>query len=183
MIKAVVAASLFLGVVATLGDFVWAYWKVRHTTLYGVIHGAVFCLAIGAAIGVRTGRVVPAAVAGPFVGVLAAAVFYLLVPTLRMAAMFPAWMLFWVCFALLQRQLREEPMGRAVARGLAAAVLSGVAFYMISGIWTGGSAAAPNYLRNFLSWTFAFFPGFLSLFFTTSPGSPSDGVRAAGSRS
>jgi hypothetical protein len=168
MLIAALAASLFLGVVATLGDFVWAYWNVRHTMLYGVIHGAVFCLAIGSAIGVRTGRLIPAAVAGPFVGVLAAGVFYALAPIMRMAAMFPAWMLFWICFGLLQRHLREEPMGRAIARGLAAAVLSGAAFYLISGIWTDRAPGGPNYLRNFLSWTFAFFPGFLSLFFDTA---------------
>lgn len=171
MFTAALAASLFLGVVATLGDFVWEYWNVRHTTLYGVIHGAVFCLAIGSAIGVRTGRLIPGAVAGPFVGVLAAGAFYLLAPTMRMAAMFPAWMLFWICFALLQRHLREEPMGRAIVRGLAGAVLSGAAFYLISGIWTDRAPGAPNYLRNFLSWTFAFFPGFLALFFTTGPSS------------
>src|SRR5688572_29912223 len=168
MLMAALAASLFLGVVATLGDFVWEYWNVRHTTLYGVIHGAAFCLAIGSAIGVRTGRLIPAAVAGPFVGVLAAGVFYALAPMMRMLAMFPAWMLFWICFALLQRHLREEPMGRALARGLAAAILSGAAFYLISGIWTDRAPGPPNYLRNFLSWTFAFFPGFLSLFFETA---------------
>jgi hypothetical protein len=168
MLMAALAASLFLAVVATLGDFVWAYWNVRHTTLYGVIHGAVFCLAIGSAIGVRTRRLIPAAAAGPLVGVLAAAVFYALAPAMRMAAMFPAWMLFWICFALLQRYLREEPMGRAIARGLAAAILSGGAFYLVSGIWTDRAPGGPNYLRNFFSWTFAFFPGFLSLFFDTA---------------
>jgi hypothetical protein len=167
MLIAALAASLFLGVVATLGDFVWAYWNVRHTKVYGVIHGAVFCLAIGAAIGVRSGKIVPATLAGPLVGVLAAGVFYMLVPMMRMAAMFPAWMLFWICFALLQRQLRTEPLGRAIVRGLAAAVLSGAAFYLISGIWTDRAPDGPNYVRNFLSWTFAFFPGFATLFFAT----------------
>jgi hypothetical protein len=169
MLLAALAASVFLGVVATLGDFAWAYWNVRHTTLYGVIHGAVFCLAIGSAIGLRAGRLAPAAVAGPLVGMIAAGVFYMLAPMMRMGAMFPAWMLLWICFALLQRQLRAEPMAHAIARGLAAAVLSGGAFYLISGIWTQRPAGPPNYLRNFLSWTFAFFPGFLSLFFDILP--------------
>jgi hypothetical protein len=177
MLTAALTASLFLGAVATLGDFVWAHWNLRHTTLYGVIHGAVFCLAIGAAIGVRSGKVVPAALVGPFIGVLAAGVFYMLAPALRMTAMFPAWMLFWICFALLQRQLNEEPIGRAIVRGLAAAVLSGVAFYAISGIWTDRAPDGPNYVRNFASWTFAFFPGFASLFAAT-PFSSSVGRRS-----
>lgn len=171
--RAALAASACLAIVATLGDFVWEYWNVRHTTTYGVIHGAVFCLAIGAAIGLRTGRLVPAIAAGPLVGVLAAGVFYLLAPALRMTAMFPAWMLFWICFALLQRQLRAEPAGHAIARGLAAAVLSGIAFYLVSGIWTDRAPGGPNYLRNLGSWAFAFFPGFASLFWSAAPASAS----------
>jgi uncharacterized protein YqgC (DUF456 family) len=161
-------ASALLAVVATLGDFVWDYWNVRHTATYGVIHGAVFCLAIGAAIGVRAGRPGPGILAGPLIGMLAAGVFYMLAPVLRMNAMFPAWMLFWICFAFLQRQLREEPAGRALARGVAAAVLSGIAFYLVPGIWTERAAGGPNYLRNLLSWAFAFFPGFASLFWPAS---------------
>ena len=163
MIGALIA-SVFLGAVATAGDFVWAYWNIRHNAVYGLLHGAVFCLAIGAAIGVRSGRIMPALLAGPLVGVLAATVFYLLAPTMRMNAMFPAWMLFWLCFALLQRHLRDEPAGRAIARGLLAAALSGAAFYLVSGMWTARTPGDPNYLRNLLWWTFAFFPGFASLF-------------------
>jgi hypothetical protein len=166
--RAALIASALLAVVATLGDFVWAFWNVRHTAFYGVIHGAVFCLAIGAAIGARTGRPLPGILAGPLIGMLAAGVFYMLAPALRMNAMFPAWMLFWICFAFLQRQLREEPAGRALARGVAAAVASGIAFYLVSGIWTERAAGGPNYLRNLLSWAFAFFPGFASLFWPAS---------------
>jgi hypothetical protein len=161
-------ASALLAVVATLGDFVWDYWNIRHTATYGVIHGAVFCLAIGAAIGVRAGRPGAGMVAGPLIGILAAGVFYMLAPALRMNAMFPAWMLFWICFAFLQRQLRDEPAWRALVRGLAAAVLSGIAFYLVSGIWTDRAAGGPDYLRNLLSWVFAFFPGFASLFWPAS---------------
>ncbi len=176
--SAALAASLFLAVVATLGDFVWEFFNIRHNPVYGVIHGAVFCLAIGVAIGVRVGKPIAAIVAGPLVGVLAAGVFYMLAPAMRMTAMFPAWMLFWICFALLQRQLRDEPAGRAIARGLAAAVLSGVAFYLVSGIWTERAPGGSNYVRNFLSWSFAFFPGFGSLFWP-APDSSSAGRRPA----
>ena len=41
---------------------------------------------------------------------------------------------------------------------------TGLAFYAISGIWTRPSPDGPNYVRNFLSWTFAFLPGFAALF-------------------
>jgi hypothetical protein len=55
-------------------------------------------------------------------------------------------------------------MTRALLRGIAAAVLSGVAFYDISGIWTSHSAQGPNYIVNFASWCVAFLPGFVCLF-------------------
>ena len=161
---AALRASLFLGAVATLGDFIWAYFNVRHRPIYGLIHGAAFGLAIGAALGARHGRTAAGAAAGLIVLLVAGAFFYLLSPLMGMAGMFPAWMLFWVCFALVQRRLRAEPLGRALARGVAAAVLSGLAFYAISGIWTSRAPGGPNYVRNFASWTFAFLPGFAALF-------------------
>jgi hypothetical protein len=84
---------------------------------------------------------------------------------MRMMAMFPAWMFFWICFALLQSWLRRESrLGAAAAYGLTAAVLSGLAFYSISGIWWRHDPNGPNYLGNFAAWSFAFLPGFAVLF-------------------
>ena len=161
---AAATAALFLGAVMTAGDFVWAYFNVRHTPLSGVVHGAVMCLCIGAVIGARAGRTGAGLAAGPLIGVLAAAAFYALAPTFRWGAMLPAWMLFWICFALLQHALVRETLLRASGRGLIAAVVSGLAFYAISGIWTNPSPGGPNYLVQFLYWSFAFLPGFLALF-------------------
>jgi hypothetical protein len=79
--------------------------------------------------------------------------------------MFLAWMFFWNCFAILQAQLERSPSSRwTMIRGVLAAVLSGLAFYAISGIWTSPPPDGPNYVRNFFSWSFAFLPGFLALF-------------------
>ena len=152
----------------TAGDFIWSYFGVRHSVVNGVAHGALMCLCIGAIIGARAGRTTVGLIAGPLIGVLAAAAFYALAPTLRWGAMLPAWMLFWLCFAVLQRWLLPEALGRALARGLAAAVLSGLAFYLISGIWTRPAPGGPNYVLHFFSWSFAFLPGFLCLFPGTS---------------
>lgn len=159
------AASVALGVVSTFGDFVWEELGLRHRMVYGLVHGAVICLAIGAAIGIRERRITPAIALGPAIGLLAASGFYLLAPWLRYSAMFPMWMLFWLCFALLQEWLGERKSVRTgVVRGLTAAVVSGLAFYAISGIWTRPSPGGPNYVRHLLSWSFAFLPGFLALF-------------------
>ena len=159
-----VGASLLLGAVMTAGDFVWAYFSVRHRVYTGVVHGALMCLCIGALIGARAGRLLPGLVAGPIIGVLAAGAFYVLAPTFRWGAMLPAWMLFWICFAVLQRWLTTGTLGMALARGVVAAVLSGLAFYAISGIWTRPAPGGPNYAIHFLYWSFAFLPGFLALF-------------------
>jgi hypothetical protein len=164
-VRAPVFASLFLGAVMALGDYAWAAMHIQHRVAYGLAHGAVMCLCLGIAIGVHTRRPAPAALAGPVIGVIAAGAFYLLAPSLRMAAMFPAWMLFWILFALLQQRLREgERIAAAAARGSVAAVLSGLAFYAISSIWTGPSRDAPSLVLHFAAWSFAFLPGFLVLF-------------------
>ena len=160
-----VLAALLLGAVSTFGDFVWANWQVRHRMVYGLAHGAAICLCIGAVIGARSGRFAAGAAAGPVVGLLAAGTFYLLAPMLRYSAMFPAWMLFWFCFSILQARLSgDRRLGPALARGLVAAVLSGLAFYMVSDMWTRPPRGGPDYPVFFLKWTFAFLPGFLALF-------------------
>lgn len=159
------AGALLLGAVSTLGDYLWAALRLQHRMGYGLVHGAVVCLCVGLVIGWRARRPLLAAAAGPFVGVAAAGLFYLLAPALGYNAMFPAWMFFWVCFGLLQAQLDpEKRYGAAVPRGLAAAVLSGLAFYAISGIWTRPAPGGPDYVRHLWSWTIAFLPGFAALF-------------------
>jgi hypothetical protein len=164
-LRAVVLASLFLGAVMAFGDYLWAALRIQHRVANGIAHGAAMCLCLGIAIGVHARRPLPATLAGPVIGVIAAGTFYLLAPWLRMSAMFPAWMLFWILFAILQQQLREgERLTAAVIRGLVAAVLSGLAFYAISGIWTGPSHDEPILAVRFAAWSFAFLPGFLVLF-------------------
>jgi hypothetical protein len=161
---AAAAAALFLGAIMTGGDFVWAYFGVRHSRTSGVVHGALMCLCIGGIIGARSGRIGAGLLAGPLIGVLAAGSFYALASTFGWGAMLPAWMLFWICFALLQHALVKETLPTTLGRGLVAAVLSGLAFYAISGIWTRPSPGGPDYLVHFVYWSFAFLPGFLALF-------------------
>jgi hypothetical protein len=168
-----IAGALILAVVSTLGDFVWESLHLRHRVAYGVVHGAAICLAVGAIVGWSPRRAALGAAAGIVIGVAAASLFYILAGALRYSAMFPAWMFFWICFAILQVHLdRSRDYRRAMLRGSIAAVLSGLAFYAISGIWTRPSPDGPNYVRHFLSWAFAFLPGFLALFGLQSPSSP-----------
>jgi hypothetical protein len=161
---AAAGAAIFLGAVMTAGDFVWAQFDLRNRVLNGIAHGALMCLCIGLVVGLRARRVAAGALVGPLIGVLAAGAFYAIAPTLGWGAMLPAWMLFWICFALLQMWLTTGTIGSALGRGLAAAVFSGAAFYLISGIWTRPTPGGPNYLTHFLYWSFAFLPGFIALF-------------------
>ncbi len=156
-------ASVALGVLMTLGDWTWAALGLRHRVAYGLAHGAVMCLCLGAAVGLRERRLGAGVAAGPVIGVVAAGAFYVLAPWLQLSAMFPAWMLFWILFALLQARLRGASMASAAVIGSVAAVLSGLAFYSISGIWTRHDAPL-NYTWNLFAWSVAFFPGFLVLF-------------------
>ena len=164
MLHALVA-SLALSTVMTFGDFFWAALDLRHRVLYGMVHGAVMCLFIGLAVGIRTRQPAAGALAGPLIGVIAAGAFYVLAPWLRLTAMFPAWMVFWICFALLQSKLARDGSFRgATVQGLVAAALSGIAFYLISGIWTRHDPGGPNYAWYFIAWSLAFLPGFAVLF-------------------
>ncbi len=164
MIDAALAA-LVLGAANTAGDILWAGLSLRHRMVYGIAHGAILCLLIGGIIGWRARRLGPGLAAGPGIGFLAAGAFYAMAPWLGYYAMFPAWMFFWMCFALLQNFLLPESGWRpAIVRGLVAAMLSGLAFYAISGIWTRPPRGGPNYLYNFGAWSFAFLPGFAALF-------------------
>lgn len=160
-----IGAAFTLAVAMTVGDMLWAGLSLRHRVVSGVSHGALMCLLIGAFIGWRTQRALAGMAAGLPIGVLAAGVFYVLAPWLRYYAMFPAWMFFWICFALLRKQLaRDASWAAAIVRGLVAAIVSGLAFYMISGIWTRPPSGGPNYLFNLGAWFVAFLPGFVALF-------------------
>jgi hypothetical protein len=157
------AGSLLLALVMTFGDFLWSAMHLPHRVAYGIAHGAVMCGCLGLVIGWRAGRIAAGAIAGPVIGVIAALTFYALAPTMGYIAMVPAWMLLWILFAVLQKWLAKEGTAHHTAlRGIAAAILSGIAFYLISGIWT--RHGPPDYALNLAAWTFAFLPGFLVLF-------------------
>lgn len=167
-----IVGAVLLGVLSTVYDFVWATWIPQHRAVYGLVHGMTLLSAVGLVLGWPVGRALAGLAGGAIAGLLAAAAFYALAPVLGMSAMFPAWMLLWLMFAALAAWLARRPLASGVvARGLMAAVLSGAAFWLISGIWLDHGPGGPNYARNLASWTFAYFPGFASLLIGTAAAS------------
>jgi hypothetical protein len=163
-VKNALISTLLLGIVATVGDWIWATYLAQHVMTAGLIHGALLCLAMGAMVGRPTGHLPLGAAAGIGIGVVAAGTFYLLSPMLRYSAMFPAWFLLWVLLALLYHRLRPgTPLRWAVTRGIIAGAASGLAFFLVSGMWTRWNPAEIDYLDHFARWVFAFAPGFLVL--------------------
>jgi hypothetical protein len=170
-LTAAVVGAVLLGALSTAYDFVWATWIPRHRPVYGLVHGMTLLSAVGAVLGWKAHRVLVGLLGGAIAGLAAAASFYAMAPLLHMAAMFPAWMLLWLMFAALNNVLHAQPpiSMEMLVRGGAAAFVSGAAFWMISGIWLEHRPGGPNYLWNFLCWTFAYFPGFAALLLSRAP--------------
>jgi hypothetical protein len=114
---------------------------------------------------VITGRSLAGAVVGAAIGAVAAGAFYLLAPLAGFAAMFLVWAGTWVALAFLYAWLSGRGLTPPVlARGFIAAVASGLAFYLISGIWRPFNPEGWDYAVHFAAWTAAYFPGFAALF-------------------
>lgn len=179
-IRTAVIGAVLLGALSTLYDFIWAWFSVRHTVVHGLVHGVTLLAAAGLVLALEPRRPVAGLVGGAVVGAVAAGSFYAFFPLLGyLWAMVAAWMFLWLLFAVLEARLRgASPFRPAVlVRGLAAAVLSGLAFWMIADIWTEHPPGGPNYLWNFARWTFAFFPGFAALLAPVPPRGPAGEVR------
>jgi hypothetical protein len=160
----VLVASLAIAGVSTLGDFIWATWITSHRSIYGLAHGALLFCAIGIVLGVFAGRPGTGAAAGIVVGGAAASTFYLLAPMAGFSTMFIVWAGVWMALAFVYARLCGRRVDRVVfVRGAIAAAASGLAFYLISGIWRPFGPDRWDYAIHFAAWTIAYFPGFAAL--------------------
>jgi hypothetical protein len=170
MRNAIVGAVL-IAVVSTLGDFIWAGLHLRHRAAYGLAHGAVLFLCIGAYFGSLERNAWVGAVYGAGIGLAAAGSFYLLAPFAGYSVMFFIWAFIWAALAALTGRILRAPNGlvlarpSVLARGVLAMIGSGVAFYLISGIWRPFDPRGWDYAVHFLSWIVAYLPGFLALLY------------------
>jgi hypothetical protein len=159
--------SLAIAAVSTLGDFIWATWISTPGPIYGIGHGTILFLCIGLFLGTLAGRPRNGASGGALIGGLAAASFYVLAPFVGGSIMFVMWTAVWMALGMLTGHLYRQRMTRGVvlARGAFAAIASGLAFYLISGIWFPFDPRGWDYLVHFGAWTLAYLPGFAALLF------------------
>ncbi len=166
--KAVIAA-LALGGLSTLGDALWTHYIPDGAIIPGILHGVVIFLALAAVLAWASGRRQAwrfLLLSLPPLGLLLAAAFYPIALALGyLPALLITWIGMWLGTSWLHNRARGNPelFSRALLRGTTAALLSGLAFGAIAGIWTQPSPDGPNYLWHFACWTFAFLPGFLAL--------------------
>jgi hypothetical protein len=161
--------AMAIAAISTLGDFVWAELGLRHKIAFGLAHGTILFLCIGAFLGSVDRQVVRGAVAGALVGVTAAGAFYALSRIAGYAAMFAVWAFIWLGLAIVSgRALKKTSRWswrETLTRGILAMVGSGVAFYLISGIWRPFNPRGWDYAVHFFSWSFAYLPAFFALLF------------------
>jgi hypothetical protein len=78
-----------------------------------------------------------------------------------------AWVVMWLVLAALEGRWLRVPVprgfGEIALRGLAAAVLSGVAFYLVFQTLWGAGRGDRNYALQFAAWGVAWAPGLLAL--------------------
>jgi len=163
------ACAVTLGVFSSLGDWIWANYITDGAVIPGVVHGLLIFLLLAVVLGLAAGEKLALRrllFTLPLSGLVIAASFYPIAMVVGyIGGLLVTWAAMWLTLALLQRwsRSRTEPLGRSLARAGAAMILSGLAFWAISGIWTGAAQQPVNYIVRAGYWAFAFLPGFLAL--------------------
>ena len=169
MIGRIVFGAGLIAAVSTLGDFVWAGFDLQHRKLYGLAHGSLLFLCIGAFLGSIEGQTFKGAMAGAVIGLIAAGSFYLLAPFAGYSVMFAVWAFIWLALAMLVgrllRRAQRWSSRETFTRGAVAMIGSGLGFYLISDIWRPFDPEGWDYAVHWISWTIAYLPAFGALCF------------------
>ena len=167
-----VVGVLVVAALATLGDAIWYSYGVRHTIVAGVLHGALLLTVVGAVLGAASGRILKGLPIGMLAGIGGAASYYVLVGVMDRrtygTAIPASWIIMWVILAAFEGRWLRAPQrrswGAVGGRGLVAALLGGVAFYLVMNtLWGRPPAGGRNYLVQFFAWAFAWAPGLFAL--------------------
>lgn len=165
--RAAILGSVIIAAVSTLGDYVWAHVITRHRPIYGLAHGVILFLVVGACLGAPVDKAATGAVGAAFTGLMAAATWYAIQASIGYwTAMFAVWFGLWLMLSILALRVlqRGGSAGEVAVRSVIAAIGSGLAFYAISGIWRPNNPqSVADYAVHFGAWTLAFLPAFVAL--------------------
>ena len=169
---AIAGAIAIIAASATLADWVWYTFGVQHRMTAGVLHGALLLTVVWGALGWLSGRTVKGLPIGAVAGVGGALVYYgiaSLIDSRPYGVAIPAaWVVLWLLLAALDGRWLRAPArrswGEVLVRALGAAVLGGVAFFLVVGtLWGTPPPGGRNYAVQFLAWSVAWAPGILAL--------------------
>lgn len=157
---------LGVAAVATVGDYIWYTYGVEHRMSAGIIHGIGLLTSVGLVLGVARGRVPRGLPIGALSGLGGALIYYILIAIMDRrtygTAIPVSWVMMWLLLAALDgRWLRipARPWPAVAARGVAAAVSGGIAFYLVmTTLWGRPPATGRNYVVQFFAWAFAWAP-------------------------
>jgi len=167
-----IVGVLVVAAVATVGDFIWYTYGVRHTLLAGLTHGALLLAVVGAVLGAASGHILKGLPIGAIAGIGGATGYFVLVAVVDRrtygSAIPAAWVITWLILAALDGRWLRAPARRNWAtiagRGAVAAVIGGVAFYLVMNtLWGRPPAGGRNYVVQFFAWAFAWAPGLFAL--------------------
>ena len=136
------------------------------------MHGAVLLTAVGAVLGLDSGRLLKGLPIGALAGVGGALTYYLLVALVDRrtygSAIPASWVALWLIVAALDGRWLRAPARRSWAeiaiRGAIAAICSGIAFFLVMNtLWGRPPATGRNYVLQFAAWVVAWAPGLLAL--------------------
>jgi hypothetical protein len=163
---------LWVAAVAVGGDHVWFAVGARNEATAGSMHGAALLGAVGLVLGWLSGRIVAGLLTGIAAGVGGALAYYAIAAALgdrgmSLPAMVAAWAAVWIVLAICDGRFLRAPAARSwnetLVRGVAAAVLGGLAFYFMFPYFWGRESRDYSDLVKFGAWAVAWAPGILSI--------------------
>ena len=170
----IVSGILVVAAAATAADWIWYTYGVRHSLTAGLIHGALLLTLVGGALGTAAGRPLRGLPIGALSGIAGALAYYAFAAIgggVYGAAIPAAWFVMWLVLAIFEGRWLRAPARRTwrsiSVRGVLAAMLSGIAFYLVlRTLWGAPPPDGRNYAFQFVAWAFAWAPGMLALGWT-----------------
>ena len=165
-VASVVIGAVVTAAVSTVGDYLWMNAIPHGVAIYGLAHGVILFLTVGACLGAPFGKAGVGALGAALAGLIAAGSWYALQPIVGYwGAMFVLWFALWLMLGLLTCRVlrRGVSLGETIVRSVVASIGCGLAFYAVSGIWSPFDPQGLDYLTHFASWTIAYLPAFAAL--------------------